>query len=157
MPLRQFVRFEELFFRIVGLDEPVDPHHLQDAAHLVLFGDDEHRALVLLDVAQAVDEKADPAAVKEGRAFEVEHEMVTAFLYQPRNLIIKDFRTLRAVDIADDMDHLEFAAVFNFIFHAIASFARLMPATLIQIHRFVTKYTPLEEQVNFMEDKNTPH
>jgi hypothetical protein len=108
---------EKFLFGIVGLYESVYSHDFKDAAHLVFFGDDEHRAFVLLHVAQAVNEQADSSAVKERRPLEVEHKMVVALPDQSRNLVIKDFRASGAVYVPDDMDHREPAAIFYFIFH----------------------------------------
>ena len=143
-PFRQFVRFEELFFGIVGLDEPVYPYDFEHAAHLVLLGDDKHGAFVLLHVAQAVNEQADPSAVKECRPLEVEYKMMVALPNQPRYLVIEDFRAFGAVNIPDDMDHLELAAVFNFVLHEKPPGISCRYCCYKEI---VTKYTPLEHTV----------
>jgi hypothetical protein len=64
-----------------------------------------------------VDKKAYSPAVKKCRPLEVEHKMAAALLYLPGDLVIKGFRTFRAVDVPDDMDHGKLTAVFKLIFH----------------------------------------
>lgn len=89
---------------------------------MVFFGDNEYRALVFLNIAQAVDKETDTATVKKRRALEVENKVMVSLTDEFGNLVIQNLGAFGSVDVSDDMDHLELPDIFHFIFHADSSF-----------------------------------